>query len=204
MELFGTPLSTKEMDSFVNDASPKALDNLAKLLARRTDTRPSKGQLTSGPTKFRVLPADPDAAKKPRTVSNPGQHPIDGHTTFVVTRRPDGERIVNEAHLSYNGPEDTIPSPNYEVKLPDGYNTWAAAWIRNTTELWISEKGLLRKFDFAKFAELKETRYEGDKADTAPVPPAIREALRAELEVVPETPKRRRGTPKPASESPPR
>ncbi|HWB03808.1 MAG TPA: M56 family metallopeptidase [Verrucomicrobiales bacterium] len=200
MELFGTPLSTKEIDSFVNDRSPNAIDNLAKLLAQRTDTRPAAGTLVSGPTKFRVLPADPDAAKKPRTVSGAGQHLIGGHTTFAVTTRLDGDRIVHDGHLSYSPPDETAPAPHYKIELPDGYNSWAAGWIRDTTEMWITQKGLLRKYDFSNFSKVQETRYEGDKIDSAPIPPAMREALRAGLDV-PEAPKPKRAAGPPASEA---
>jgi hypothetical protein len=76
-------------------------------------------------------------------VSNPGEYPIGGYTTFAVSRRPDGERIVNEAHLSYSPPVETKPAPHYDIKLPDGYASWAAAWIRDTTVLWISQKDLV-------------------------------------------------------------
>ncbi|HSG68953.1 MAG TPA: hypothetical protein VLA12_00985, partial [Planctomycetaceae bacterium] len=72
MELFGTPVSAEITDSFVNDREPTALDSLAKRLHDRTGTTPFTGSLVSGPTTFRVLPVDPEAAKRPRTVHNPG------------------------------------------------------------------------------------------------------------------------------------
>jgi hypothetical protein len=205
MELFGTPLSAEEIDSFVNDRTPTAIDSLAKRLAKRTDTRPSVGELASGPTKFRVLPADPDAAKKPRTASGAGQHLIGGFVTFGVVSRPDGERIVHEAQLTYSPPTEfdgVRPKvvPPYKVELPDGYNSWAAAWVRDTTVLWISQKGLLRKYDFTDVLKIQETRYEGDKAAAAPVPEAIRDALKAELEV-PEKPKPKRSSGGPPASS---
>ncbi|HEX2749002.1 MAG TPA: hypothetical protein VHM91_13435, partial [Verrucomicrobiales bacterium] len=205
MELFGTPLSAEEIDSFVNDRTPTAIDSLAKRLAKRTDTRPSVGELASGPTKFRVLPADPDAAKKPRTASGAGQHLIGGFVTFGVVTRPDGERIVHEAQLTYSPPTEfdgVRPKvvPPYKVELPDGYNSWAAAWVRDTTVLWISQKGLLRKYDFTDVLKIQETRYEGDKAAAAPVPEAIRDALKAELEV-PEKPKPKRSSGGPPASS---
>jgi beta-lactamase regulating signal transducer with metallopeptidase domain len=63
MQLFGTPLSAEEINVFVNDREPTALDSLAKRLAQRSGTTPFAGSLTSAPTKFRVLPAD--AARQP-------------------------------------------------------------------------------------------------------------------------------------------
>ena len=46
------------------------------------------GELTSGPTKFRVLPADPDAAKKPRTADDPGRYTIGENIRLVVSAAP--------------------------------------------------------------------------------------------------------------------
>ena len=150
--------------------------------------------------KARVLihNADPDAAKKPRTADNPGRYALGGYTDLVVTRRPIGERIVNEAHLSHNPPEDTIPAPHYEIQLPDGNDTWAAAWIRNTTLLCVEQKGLLRKIDFTSFAKIEETRFDGDKTFGAPIPADMREALRAAL-VDPDARKQKEESPKPAA-----
>ncbi len=64
MDLFGTPVSAEIIATFVADRQPNALDSLAKRLAQRAELTAFSGPLTSGATKFRVLPADPDAAKK--------------------------------------------------------------------------------------------------------------------------------------------
>ena len=94
----------------------------------------SRARCTSGPTKFRVLPADPDAAKKPRTASNPGRYTLGENARLVVSRRPVGARIVNEASIQFfSGPGQARPGEPHEIKLPDGYNTWAAAWVRGGT-----------------------------------------------------------------------
>ncbi|HLZ09199.1 MAG TPA: hypothetical protein VKT80_11460, partial [Chloroflexota bacterium] len=63
----------EEIAAFVSDREPTALDSLAKRLSRRPGLTPSAGALTSSPTRFRVVPADPDAAKKPHTASHPGR-----------------------------------------------------------------------------------------------------------------------------------
>ncbi len=120
---------------------------------------------------------------------------------FAVTRRPDGDRIVNEAHLVFAPPAGAIPGRPAEIKLPDGYDTWAAAWVRGTTALWVQQKGLLRKIVFSNYATAEESRYEGDKAADAPIPADIREVLRAAL-VVPDAPKPRVEAPKPAASPP--
>jgi hypothetical protein len=62
MDSFGTLLSANEIAAFVCDREPNALDSLAKRLAKRPGLKPFSGSLTSGPTKSRVLPADPGAA----------------------------------------------------------------------------------------------------------------------------------------------
>lgn len=183
MELFGTPVSEQIHAAFVADRGPTALDSLAKNLFHRPGLHAWAGPLISGPTKFRVLPADPDAAKKPRTASNPGHYTISDKASFQVTRRPDGERIVNESHLVLSA-----PGKRHQITLPDGYGTWAAGWVRGDTTMWITQKGLVRKLDFSDLEKLVETRYEADKIADAPIPPDIREALRAAL-TVPDAPK---------------
>ncbi len=183
MELFGTPYND---DAFVADQTPGAFDALALRLFHRPGQHAWAGPLESAPTKFRVLPADPAAAKKPRTAKDPGRYTLGENVRLIVTRRPDGERIVNEGSVTYFPPgKDSLP---HDLKLPDGYDTWAAAWVKDTTVLWVSQKGLLRKIDFTEPAKVEETRYAADKADAAPIPADIREALRAAL-AVPDAPK---------------
>src|SRR6185436_13051537 len=105
------------------------------------------------------------------------------------------ERLVNEAHISL-----PAPAGPHQLELPDGYNTWAAAWVRGTTVIWVTQKGLLRRIDFTNPAKVEETRFEADKAAAAPIPPDIREALRAAL-AVPDAPKQQQEplNPKPAA-----
>lgn len=198
MDLFGTPVSEEINAAFVADREPTALNSLAERLHHRPGLHAWAGLLTSGPTKFRVLPADPDAAKKPRTASNPGHYTISEKASLQVSRRGVGERIVNEAHLSLSE-----PGQRHDITLPDGYDTWAAAWVRGTTVMWVTQKGLLRKIDFTNLAKVEETRFEADKAVTAPIPPDIREALRAAL-TVPDAPKQQQVplNPKPAASAP--
>jgi beta-lactamase regulating signal transducer with metallopeptidase domain len=184
-ELFATAPSTTEGDAFAADKSPDALKNLAVLLTKHAYGKQCHGMIHPGETKFRVLPPDPDAAKRPRVAMNPGRYNLGDLVRFVVTRRPQGQRIVNEASLIYfpQGKDNVI----HKVELPDGYNTWAACWEPGTTVMWVSEKGLLRSFDFTDPAAVKETRYEGEKTDTAPLPVGIRKAITAAL-TVPDAP----------------
>lgn len=65
MELFGTPVSLETNAAFVADTTPGALDALAERLFHRPgpEIHAWAGPLKSGPTTFRVLPADPEASK---------------------------------------------------------------------------------------------------------------------------------------------
>ena len=179
-ELFGAAPSAEEAAAFTSVASPASLDSFARRLAHRPGLTPFTGAFTSGVTSFRVLPADPDAARRPRTASNPGRYTLGENVRLVVTRRPDGTRIVNEASIRFFSPDPTRPAPGepWEVPLPDGYNTWAAAWERGSNVLWVLREGSVRSYDFSNPAEVKETTLEGP-AITEKVPGPILDALRA-------------------------
>lgn len=181
-DLFGNAPTVEEITAFTTDAAPEALDALANRLANRAGFAQFSGSLKSGTRKFLVLPVDPDAAKKPRTAKNPGQYKLGGNATLVVTRRPIGERIVNEAHLAFAPTDATKPAPRepHEIKLPDGYDTWAAAWMRGGTVLWVQQKGIVRSYDFTDPAQVKETQL--NESDFDKVPKPIMEALRTALD----------------------
>jgi beta-lactamase regulating signal transducer with metallopeptidase domain len=181
MELFGTSASDP---AFVADNTPAALDSLAKRYFHRPGLHAWAGPLTSGPTKFRVLPADPDAAKKPRVANNPGRYTLGENIRLIVSRRPADDRIVNEARIQFFSVDPAKPAPGepHEIKLPDGYDTWAAAWVRGTTVLWVLQKGSVRSYDFTNSAQVKETTLE-EPANLDKVPKPILDALRAALDV---------------------
>ena len=173
-DLFGTAPTDEELTTFQSDRTPGALDALAERLAIRSGFETFSGSLQSGSTTFKVLPVDPDAAKKPRTAKNPGQYPLGNSARFVVSRRPIGERIVNEAHIAFAPADATKPAPRepHVVQLPDDYDTWAAAWMRGGTVLWICKNDAVHKVDFTDPAKVVESIPElGD------VPKAIRDAL---------------------------
>ncbi|MFN0051629.1 MAG: M56 family metallopeptidase [Planctomycetales bacterium] len=71
IELFGTPVSEAINAEFMADATPQALEALAERLFHRSGQTVWAGSLTSGPTRFRVLPADPAAANRPRAATKP-------------------------------------------------------------------------------------------------------------------------------------
>ncbi|MDB5391264.1 MAG: hypothetical protein JWM11_6910, partial [Planctomycetaceae bacterium] len=192
-DLFGTTPSAEEMTAFCTDTAPDALDSLVKRLVRRPGIASFSGLLTSGTRKFRVLPVDPDAAKKPRTAHNPGRYTLGEHIRLVVSRRPDGQRTVNEAKIMFFSADPTKPAPGgpHKVQLPDGYNTWAAAWERGSNVLWVLQKGNVRSYDFTNPAQVKETTLE-EPVNLEQVPMSILSSMRAILNDS--------GTPKPMPE----
>lgn len=168
-DLFGTAPTTTEGDAFAADKSPDALKNLAALLTKHAYGKQSQGMIQPGETKFRVLPPDPDAAKRVRVASNPGYYNLSDTLKFSVTRLAEGNRVITEASLIHfqQGKDDAIT----KVELPDGYNTWAAAMEPGTPVLWIKQKDLTRRYDFTDPAQIKETRPDGD------VPTRVLEAM---------------------------
>jgi len=198
-DLFGTAPSVDEGNAFAADTSPDALRNLAVLLSKREYITPCHGLIHGGETTFRVLPPDPDAAERPRVAMNPGRYTLGDLVRLVITRPPDGERVVNKGSLIYYPPgRDNII---HDLELPDGHGTWAAGWVKDTTFLWVSQKGLLRSLDFADPASVRETRYEGDRTASAPIPAGVREALRAAL-VIPDGPRQVQEPLRPAATAP--
>ena len=201
LELFGTPVSDEINVAFIADNADNgrdALDSLAKRLIERPEQVAWTGSLQSGPTSFRVLPPDPDAARRPRTAIGPGEYTLNATTRLKITRRPVGSRIVNEAVLQFSTANETAAGIDpYPVRLPDDYDSWGAAWIRGDSVFWITQKEKLRKIDFSQPKTVREAEFTDDQAAKAPLAPAIRQALdalRAQLKS-PDT--------KPAPEGPP-
>lgn len=178
MELFGTPPSREINDAFVADQSPTALDSLAERLFHRPGLHAWSGSLTSGPTQFRVLLADPNAAKKPRIANGPGRYNLGDFGRFFVLTRMEKDRLINEGRLVLNSinPKETDLLELKDFPLPDGYNTWSIAWTKDSTTLWIRQKGSTRSYDFSNPASIKETVYSGLMAE-GKIPKDIHEAL---------------------------
>ena len=63
-DLLGEPPTPEEIAAFVNDNSPTADAALVNRLVHRPGIAPFMGTLTPGDIRFRVLPAEADAAKK--------------------------------------------------------------------------------------------------------------------------------------------
>jgi hypothetical protein len=171
-DLFGNSSTPEEADAFYSDMSLDAVDNLALRLSERSWLTSVAGPIQAGKTTFRVLPEDPEAAARPRVAMNPGRYNLGDDVRFVVTRRPIGKRIVNEASIAwYPKGQD---SKSHDVPLPAGYDSWAAAWSPDTTVLWVQHASGLRRYDFSNPQEVKEEALDADK-----LPAVIRAALPA-------------------------
>lgn len=174
-ELYGSAPSTTQGDAFAADKSPDALKNLALLLAKHPYGKRSDGVIQAGSTQFRILPADAEADKRPRVATGPGWYSLGDGVYFSVNRRGAGNTVLNEASIVYiqQGQDNVV----HKVVLPRGGDTWAAATLKGTTELWIAEPSVLRNFDFSNPRTPTETRYEGDQLDKAPISKELRKAL---------------------------
>jgi hypothetical protein len=179
-DLFGSAPIAREAVAFMRDASPAALDALARRLVQHPGVTPFTGALTSGPSTFRVLPADLEAARRPRSASGPGRYALSENAQLVISRRADGRRISSAASIQFSSYDPTHPAPpkQHGIRLPDGDNTWAAAWVRESNVLWVMKAGVLWSYDFTKPAQVKETTHE-QPADLEKVPRSIKDALRA-------------------------
>ncbi len=118
--------------------------------------------------------------KRPRIANNPGRYTLGEAAVLVVIRRPVGERLVNEGSIQFFSPDPTKPARGKpcQLKLPDGYGTWAAAWVRGTNVLWVMQERNVRSYDFTNPAEVGETTLE-HAADFERVPKPVLDALRA-------------------------
>ena len=181
-DLFGSDPTAEELATFIADRSPHALDLLAIRLSQRAGITTFTGSLPCGETTFRVLAADPEAASEPRRANNPGRYKLSGGAVLAISRRPNGDRIVNEAKIQFSSSDASKPAPGeYEVKLPDGYGTWSAAWVRDTTKVWVTQNGIVRSYDFSNPSEVKVSFYQQPRNFV--IPEKILEALRTALGV---------------------
>jgi len=195
LDLFGEAPTPEEITAFVADDAPTARASLEKRLVDRPGMAPFTGTLPPGDIQFRVLAADPDAAKKPRVATAPGYFILGDNQRLQVEQTPNGNRRTNKATIRFfsSAPKADPPGKPYEIALPDGLLTYAIAWERGAGVLWIKQKGMVRSYDFTDPAQVKETTFR-EPANLEKVPKPILNALPAVLDVP--------GAPRPAAESP--
>lgn len=179
-DLYGAEPTRGEIDAYVADQSPGALHPIAgrdvlklRVIHNRTMS-PFTGTLNPGEHRFRVLAADPDAAKRPRVATGPGYYNLGDKQRLSIEQSRTAGRRTNKATIRFF----TKPKPDpHSIALPDGHGTFAIAWDGDANVLWIGQSGLIRKVDFSNADDVKETLYEMDRINTD-VPPRFRNALK--------------------------
>ena len=185
LDLFGVEPSAAEIAAFVADKSPGANHPLlsSQLVTARVvhnrKTSSFTGTLPPGTISFRVLAADPDAAKRPRVATEPGYYILGDRQRLHVEQARIGERRVNKGTITFfsSAPKTDPPAAPHVIRLPDGQSTYAIAWDRDAGTLWILQKELVRSYDFTTPAQVKETRFES--GGIVNVPERFHEALKS-------------------------
>lgn len=184
LDLVGLSPTSEEIKEFVNDTRLDALSQLAQRLLQKAPVAPFQGKLPTGEVKFRVVDADLEAAKKPRSATGPGRYVLSNKVQLQLSRITGGghEQVTNKATLIFfaDDPKAEAPFPPYEIQLPDGMDVYAFAWQRDTGELWLGEKSALRKYEFHNPASVQEVKY---TPWGVAGPPAIRELLEKALKL---------------------
>jgi hypothetical protein len=123
LDILGVVPTAEEIAAFAADGSADALEKLVKRLqAGGVVALPWIGRLPTGETKFRVVAADPDAAKRPRLASSPGRFVLGDSVHLQVSQLTEGDRRVNSAEILFFGPDPKKESPHkpYVIALPEG------------------------------------------------------------------------------------
>ncbi|MDB5337447.1 MAG: hypothetical protein JWN70_3066 [Planctomycetaceae bacterium] len=183
-DIFGESPSAEELAAFIADKTPDALATLTtRLQTKPRSVETFSGKLSTGETKFRVTAADPEFLKRPRTASDVGRYVLSDHVHLLVSQTTKAARRTNKAVIAFFSPDPKVasPHPSLAIPLPDGQLTWAAVWVRGSGELWVMQKGLVRKYDFRNPAQVKESRFEPGSIANVPAP--LHEALRKVLDM---------------------
>ena len=138
---------------------------------------PFVGNLPIGEIQFRVLAADPNAAKMPRTANSPGRYLLGDRTHLLVSQITESDRRSNNARIAFLSPNPIVASAHeaYEITLPDGLESYTFIWERGTGVLWLVTKGVVRSYDFTNPSQVQETRFE--PGSMINIPEHLHEAL---------------------------
>ena len=178
-DLFGEPPTAEEIAAFTTDAAPDALAKLTLRLQARQRIEPFVGKLPTGEIKFRVIAVDPNAAKAPRTANAPGRYVLGDNVHLLVSQLTEGDKPrTNKARIAFLSPDPKVASPHkpYEIALPDGIGTYGIVWDRGAGVLWVVQKDLVRKYDFANPAQVQEMKIE--PGTIINIPAHMQEALK--------------------------
>lgn len=179
IDLFGKPPSQDALTAFGSETTLATdIASLRKRIMVGQTIAPFTGALTPGEIRFKVLKADPDAANRPRVVTGPGYYTIRDKVRLDVGQTRQGDRVLNKATLRFFSADRKVSPPSpHEIKLPDGHLTYAIVWDHNSETIWVTEKGLVRKYDFSTPASVTEKRFPDGGLDN--LPKQFHEALKS-------------------------
>jgi hypothetical protein len=121
LDLFGEAATAEEVAAFTADNAPDALAKLTARLQERPRTEPWTGKLPTGETKFRVIAADLNAAKAPRSANSPGRYVLADQVHLLVSQTTTDAQCTNKAVIAFLSPDPKVtPFKPYEIVLPDG------------------------------------------------------------------------------------
>lgn len=160
-DLFGEPPQQGELHDFLIDNSPDALARLIERLQNKARIEPFVGQLPTGEIRFRVIAADPNAAKAPRAATSPDRYVLGDTAHLLVRQVTDADLRSNSARIAFLSPDPKVASPHepFEISLPDGLESYSFVWERGTGNLWLVTKGVVRNYDFTNPSQVQETRF---------------------------------------------
>ncbi len=141
LDLTGVAPTPEEIAAFIAYDAPDALELLTFNLQATAAEAPWSGKLPTGETKFRVLPAGPNAAKAPRTATGPGRYVLGDGVHLQVRHVTENGNRTNSAKIIFFGPDPKKESPHkpYDIAfyLPDA--AYAFVWQRGANTLWLTE-----------------------------------------------------------------
>ncbi len=210
LDLLGELPSTEEVEAFTAESAPDPLEKLVERILAKPHIEPWTGKLPTGETKFRVIAADPNAAKAPRTANAPGRCELGDKVHLQITQTNVNPYRVgsvpflqNKSTIIFSSPApEAVRGPKpYEIVLPNGIGTYGIVWERGAGVLWVLQRDLARKYDFTNPWKVQETRFaEGGIIN---IPEHLREAMKKAFDV-PDAPVQQPASEKPTQASTPK
>ena len=96
-----------------------------------------------------------------RTANSPGRYVLGDNVHLLVSQLTEGDKSpTNKAVIAFLSPDPKVASPHkpHEIALPDGIGTYGIVWDRGAGALWVMQKDLVRKYDFANPAQVQEMK----------------------------------------------
>ncbi len=111
LDILGVVPTAGEIAAFTADDAPDALAKLTARLQAKPRVEPFSGKLPTGEMKFRVIAADPDAAKAPRIANSPGRYVLGDNVHLLVSQLTGGDKRTNKAVIAFLSPDPKVASP---------------------------------------------------------------------------------------------